>query len=185
MKQFYSKLNNNFLNNDYDWTRFKGSSLYSQYNSEEILLQYFSIDNHTEFKRQHTRKFFSIIPDRVSFSVITGKGKLLPHKDHGFQVSLNYYINACKDTTQFYDISHPNVVGISYPGRSQSNIFDENELTKTDRFIAASNDVFLLNVSEIHSVIKISSEPRVFISYSWKSVSYDEILVDIQKHLNE
>jgi hypothetical protein len=183
MTSFYTKISNTFINPICDnWEKFKGQTLYSQYNSGDVVLQYFSIDNLTEFKQQHHCKIFSTIPDRVSFTLITGKGVLLPHKDHGYQVALNYYINAGEDVTQFYNTVTPEVSGITYPGRKQSNIFDEKDLIKTDNFIASSNELCLLNVAEIHSVIKTSDAPRVFISYSWNNLTYNELLTDIQSH---
>jgi hypothetical protein len=185
MKSFFSKLDNVFLNPDSDWEKFKGPHLYSQYNSGPVLLQYFNINNIEEFKKQHYRKIFSLLPDRVSFAVIYGKGVLLPHKDHGCQVSLNYYIDAEDDVTQFYEALEPNVVGATYPGKIQSNIFNETDLLAKDNFVAKSNELFLLNVSEIHSVIKTSIKPRVFIAYSWNHITYEELLTDIQRHLNE
>lgn len=185
MKSFYSKLDNVFLNSECDWKKFKGQQLYSQYNSGSVLLQYFNIDNIEEFKKQHYRKIFSKLPDRVSFAVIYGKGVLLPHKDHGCQVSLNYYINAEEDITEFYNTAHAEVKGVAYPGRTQSNIYDIENLVKADEFIANSNELFLLNVSEIHSVVKTSNTPRMFIAYSWNDIPYEELLTDIQTHLNE
>lgn len=185
MKKFYSKLENNFINPKNDWQKFKGETLYSQYISDSVILQYFSIHNEQEFINQYRQNIFSIKPSRVSFAIIRGKGMLLPHKDHGCQVSLNYYITADEDITNFYSTSNSNISGIKYPGKIQSNIFNEKDLIKEDSFIANSNDLFLLNVSEIHSVEKINNSPRMFITYSWDNVTYDELLIDIQNHIDE
>jgi hypothetical protein len=75
------------------------------------------------------------------------------------------------------DDGNSGVVNIGFP-------FMMGGVTFT-QFVANSNDVFLLNVSEIHSVIKTSSTPRVFISYSWNNITYEDLLTDIQKNLNE
>lgn len=185
MKKFYSKLENNFINPASDWHKFKGESLYSQYISGSVILQYFNIHNEQEFIKQHRQKIFSVNPSRVSFAIISGKGMLFPHKDHGCQVSLNYYITANEDITNFYNINNSNASGIKYPGKIESNIFNEKDLKKEDNFIANSNDLFLLNVTEIHSVEKINNSPRMFIAYSWDNITYDELLIDIQNHIDE
>ena len=173
----YTKIKQDFLNPICDnWFKFKSEELTSSYQSGTVLLEYRKITNLLLFKSQHTRNPFKIPPTYVRFSEIHGEGILLPHCDHGIKTGLNYYISADKDVTTFYKTKSDNVVSIQYPGRKESNIYDQNDLIEIDRFVASSNEAYLLDVSQIHSVQRVNSKSRVFIGYLWANHSYEEVL---------
>jgi len=175
----YTKLTQDFLKKDFnDWETLKGSNLLNSYDSFNTRLEYFDISNLDFFKSIHCKKIFRIRPDRVRFSKITGKGILYPHRDHDTTTALNYYISTSNDPTIFYK-QNADAKAYTYPGKKQANIFNSNDLVEIGRFNANSNDVYLLNVSEIHSVKKSDLKPRLFISYLWNSASYDDVLNDI------
>ena len=179
----FKKINQNFLKNFNDWTLLQGQELISRYESSGTILEYFNIPNIELFRSIHTRKFFSISPDRVSIAKITGSGLLYPHRDHGVSTVLNYYITADKDDTIFYN-SKSGAVPFEYPGRSVNNVYHLQDLDETTRFSAESGDAYLLDVSQIHSVNKISSTTRLFLNYSWFSTKFDDIVTDIEKVSN-
>jgi hypothetical protein len=175
----YTKLTQDFLKKDFnDWESLRGDNLLNSYDSFTTRLEYFNISNLDLFRSIHCKRIFTIRPDRVRFSRITGKGILYPHKDHDTTAVLNYYISTSDDPTIFYK-QNEGAKAFSYPGRKQENIFNPDDLVEIGRFNASSNDVYLLNVSEIHSVEKSDLEPRLFISYLWNSASYDDVLNDI------
>jgi len=178
----FSKIPQDFIKHDCNlWEDFKDNVLYSSYQSGTTLLEYYGIRNIEQFKKQHIRRPFTIPPSMVRFTQLTGQGILYPHKDHNALVVLNYYISAGDDVTIFYTASKDAAATV-YPGKKQANIYDQSNLTEVARFSAESNEAFLLDVSNIHSVIKSNPEPRIFISYIWKDHTYEEILENIIKN---
>jgi hypothetical protein len=177
----YIKIKQDFLNPVCDdWFKFKSEELTSSYQSGNVLLEYRKIANKLLFKSQHTRNPFKIPPDYIRFSEIHGRGILLPHRDHGVKTGLNYYISADNDITTFYKTKSDKVVSIKYPNRKESNIYTQNDLIETDRFVASSNEAYLLDVSQIHSVQRVNPESRVFIGYLWANHSYEEVLESLE-----
>jgi hypothetical protein len=176
----FKKLNQNFLKNDFkDWELLQGQELISRYESFGTVLEYFKISNVELLKNIHTRKFFSISPDRVSIAKITGSGFLYPHIDHGVTTVLNYYISADKDSTIFYN-PKSNSTPTEYPGKLSKNVYHLHDLNEIGRFSAESGDVYMLDVSQIHSVNKRSPSTRIFLNYSWFSASFRDVLMDIE-----
>jgi hypothetical protein len=173
----YTKIKQDFLLPECDdWFKFKSDEITSSYQSGSVLLEYRKIANIAGFRTRHTRNPFKILPTYIRFSEIHGQGMLLPHRDHGITAGLNYYISASDDVTSFYKTKNNDVLSIQYPNRKESNIYDQNDLIEVDRFVASSNEAYLLDVSQIHSVQRISSETRVFIGYLWTEHTYEEVL---------
>lgn len=175
----YRKINQDFIKKDFTaWESLKGSNLMSQYDSKDTVLSYYNINDIEYFRTIHTRKFFTIQPNRVRFSILTGQGLLHPHRDHDASTVLNYYISADADQTIFYNVNE-SAEPFSYKEGSAKNIYNLSDLTETDKFVASSGDAYLLDVSKTHSVYKTSTEPRVFISYIWMHDDFETILNDL------
>ena len=175
----YTKLNQNFLNPNFDqWQDLKGSQLFSKYESGTTTLEYFNIKDVDLFKKLHTRRPFTINPERIRFSCVTGSGILAPHRDHNTTAALNFYVSANTDRTVFYK-PNDDATRINYKDKEDANIYNLDQLTEIDSFVANTNDVYLLDVSNVHSVFKTTQEPRMFVSYLWNNISYEEILGNI------
>ena len=148
---------------------------------ESVVLQYRAIENIDYVWSLHTRKFCKIDPTYIIYASITGNpssenpGLIGPHIDHGPRVALNYYLEAETDITYFFKNSK-NISGKVYPGKEEANVFDEKDLEPVGNFVANSRETFLLNVSQIHCVRKLTDIKRSFISYSWHHNTYQEIL---------
>jgi len=171
----YKKIKQDFLNPICDdWYKFKGSELVTSYESGTVFLEYHNTTS--LFKNQHVRNPFKIQPTSVVFAEMKGKGMLLPHRDHGVKTGLNYYISADQDITSFYKTKNNEVLGFNYPGQSTSNIYNQDDVVEIDRFVANSNEAYLLDISQIHSVERISSNSRIFIGYQWADHAYEEVL---------
>jgi hypothetical protein len=175
----YKKINQDFIKKDFTaWESLKGSNLMSQYDSKDTVLSYYNINDIEYFRTIHTRKFYTIKPDRVRFSILTGQGLLSPHRDHDAATVLNYYVSADADQTIFYNVNE-SAEPFSYKAGSAKNIYNTTDLTEADKFVASSGDAYLLDVSKTHSVYKTSTAPRVFISYIWMNDSFETILNDL------
>jgi hypothetical protein len=181
---FFKKIDNNFIIPQDNWWKYKGSEKIQSYGiTEQCMLDMWQIADQKAFNSIHKRKFFSIWPDAVSFTVVTGDGYLAPHVDYNTSCSLNYYIQADTiDSTFFYN--PPNASSYHHPGKTHSSMFkfDDVKDYSVDHFNASSGDAYLLNVSQIHSVFKKTTKPRIFIAYIWRKASFDEVLDDLILH---
>lgn len=185
-RSFY-KLSQNFIDPYFtDWNKLKGNNIAVRYDSVTTVLEYRDIKDFDLFKALHIKKVCNIPPSGVSFTTLEGTGSLFPHRDHDAKVALNFYIHAGLDATKFYSLKDLDADPIfHYPGKEDAKIYDYSSLIEEGCFIASSNDVYLLNVSNIHSVEKVSKVPRVFISYSWNNNSYEEVLKNIKELEND
>jgi len=179
---YFKKIDNSFLRPSDNWWQFKSDEVMASYGLHSVTLDMYKLSNVPEFKNLHTKKFFSIPPYKVSFTILNGKGLLAAHRDHGVSCSLNYYIQAnVDDVTQFYN--GDSAIPFTYPGKETANMYIIKDLVETEKFSAGSNEAYLLNVSEIHSVMKYNDLPRIFIAYCWKDVKFQEVLNDIESHI--
>lgn len=112
---------------------------------------------------------FSVIPGSllveevpsVEWQVITGERKLIPHIDQNRISAINFYVSVHGETTVFY--SNPTNEYV-IPGL-KNKVFDHEWITAGDSFVAEQGDVYLLDVSTIHSVENLSpTEPRVTVT---------------------
>ena len=62
----YYKIKQPFLKQLDDWSIFEDAVSYSKYSSGDVTLEYFGVKNLDLFRKQHTRKFFSIPPSRIA-----------------------------------------------------------------------------------------------------------------------
>lgn len=109
--------------------------------------KYYTLHNETWLKEQFLpRELF--IYFKVYLMVITTKDdNLPPHSDTGTKTNLNVYLSTGGNKkTTFWRPIRQNITPIMY------NIYDGAELRATSEFTATQGSVYLLNVSEIHSV---------------------------------
>jgi hypothetical protein len=111
---------------------------------------------------------FKIDPIRICYAEIVGHGTLGAHRDYGAKTALNFYINSCNATTNFYRTDN----------HSNKNIFTMSEIELIDSFIAKDNEYYLLNVDQIHSVIFPETGKRTFITWQW-TVDFEEVIVSL------
>ena len=164
-----------------DWFYFKSDTQTALYKGTNgVKLNYFQIENQLDLEKLYKDNFqFKITPDIIRFVTITGEeGEILPHVDHGIKVALNFYIQTSNlDETIFYDKNSEDVSSFKYnETKIESNVYNKLDLTHKETFSSTNNSMFLLNVTKIHSVKKVSKFPRIFIAYMWKSNTFGEIL---------
>jgi hypothetical protein len=128
---------------------------------------------------QHFPKLTDIIPDQILLVEITGSGKLPAHIDHGPRVVLNWYLHSNGSETSFYT-KNEGAQGIKHTGETESNIFYFKDVTRVGEFVAKDNEVYLLNVGQVHSVDSPNEGVRRFVSLSWHNRTYEEILESIR-----
>ena len=112
-------------------------------------------------------------PDSVSWVEIAG-GDAMAHIDHGIITALNCYFETGEASTHFWTSENPQ--RLTYPGEEQANIFLPQGLKHAGSFTALNGEVYLLDVSQIHSVTMAPEKTRRFIQLSWSTKRFDEVL---------
>ena len=162
-----------------DFEKLRGSVVTSYGRSPRPILTYYRLKDEEYFK--------SLLPDDLFWSPETppyqvqvaeiideAGGHLLPHIDHLISACANYYLKTSESTTHFYNIK-PNGMGFVYPGRQSANIFTLDQVDKVTDFKAVDGDMYLLDVSNIHSVETPKPGKRQFITWQWIGVPFEKV----------
>ena len=173
----YTKINT--FTTDIDLFQYKGypGKMYPGV-TRDIWLRYYQFSK-IDMYHQHFPKFTDIEPDTILLAEITGKGYIGPHMDHGPKCVLNWYYNSNDCVTYFHN-KKSGAKGITIAGEIQPNVFYTSDVTTVNEFTAKDNEIYLLNVSEIHSVNMPQQGVRRFVSLGWSQYSYDDILESIR-----
>lgn len=169
----FTKISNDFLNINIDYHQFNSNVIAGQYYSEirKGGSKFFLINNLDYFWSIHLKNIFTIKPSTVFYAVLTGSGLVTPHIDGSNEsVALNFYLVDNNDSTIFYEKNNDEVR--PYPN-TQS--YDVNKLKEVNRFYAKKYDTYLMDVTKIHGIQKLTNDDRIFISYRWKHFSFNEI----------
>jgi hypothetical protein len=122
--------------------------------------------------------FFKLSPNMMLIAEINGPGFLGAHRDHGVMCVLNWYQKTNDDKTVFYK-EKPGARPAVADGEKVAHIYKLIDVEPVEDFVAKENEMYLLNVSEIHSVYSYKNGLRQFISLSW-SKDYETILERIK-----
>jgi hypothetical protein len=181
MKDYFAKLDLKL--EDIDIDRLKGD-YFEGYGTN---FKNFSIKDSDYFNNLTKNKIkFQIEPSVVLITEITGHG-VTPHVDQ-HTVALNYYLEADKSITSFWD-EKPNIKGNPVPqiyedGKLYNNnakVFEITDLIHACDFSAKKYECFILNVRKIHSVFKLQSTVnRYAIRWGWENYDYHTILDSIK-----
>jgi len=87
----------------------------------------------------------------------------VPHTDDKISAVINYYIEPGNATTYFWERSEK-TISHKLACQEKASIYDEKTLTQKASFHASKNDIYVLNVTKIHSVklpvaVSISATP--------------------------
>lgn len=168
----------NYSIKDFDPERLKGQ-LHTFYgNAPNPRISYYLIKDMDYFKSLCSAPICKIKPDTLFFAEITGAGHLKPHRDHNVSCCINYYFEPNESVT-FFHKEKPNINAFVYPGKTTANIYTLEQVDTVGKFIAEKNECYLLNVSEIHSVLSPNPGARRMITWQWRNSSYDEVLENI------
>ena len=109
-------------------------------------------------------------------SFLEANSHILPHSDSGPTAVINFYIETNNCKTQFYEIKD-NAKPYQIKNQTDGCIYNLNDLIETESFIAQPGDVYILNVSKVHSVIPLDHNEinRKAICFSTKSLNFDEV----------
>ena len=101
---------------------------------------------------------------------------ILPHSDSGPTAVINFYIETNNCATQFYEIKN-NAEPYQIENQTDGCVYNLDDLIETKSFIAQPGDVYILDVSKVHSVIPLDNNEinRKAICFSTNSLNFDEV----------
>jgi hypothetical protein len=111
---------------------------------------------------------------RITFVDMQGPFKVHAHKDTGCVSAINWYWQAGKGITRFYNDSNGIKID-SYLGYSVSRAFDRDSLTLLGSFTADNNEVWIIDTNTTHDVYMPLPTRRTFIQWGF-NLSYKELL---------
>ena len=117
---------------------------------------------------KHKSDFYLLFLEANSF--------ILPHSDSGPTAVINFYIETNNCATQFYKMKD-NAEPYQIENQTNGCVYNLDDLIETESFIAQPGDVYILNVSKVHSVIPLNNTEinRKAICFSTDSLTFDEV----------
>ncbi len=97
-----------------------------------------------------------------------------PHTDSDRKVGINFYIKAENAITTFFEKKESTTESEKVKGQTNGFVFNQSDLIPGRKFIAKPGDIWILDVSKIHSVINPSGQERIAYSLSSNVLSYEE-----------
>ena len=168
------------LDIDIDLNSLKGTiSIQYPGTTPPMQLCYYYVNNYKLFYEK--LPFLKLMPDMITIAEINGPGYLGAHRDHGTKCVLNWYVESNSDKTIFYK-EKPDATPFVAPGEQTANIYNIEDVEPVDEFIAKDNELYLLNVSEIHSVHSYNHGIRRFVNLAWRDTDYDTILQRVRQY---
>jgi hypothetical protein len=147
-----------------------------RYHGVNRSIEFFKISNDIE------QSLLEIIPINYRqyfkgsfFSINTSY--IRPHTDSDRKVGINFYVKGNNAITKFFNIKEgATVVHEQVFGQTNGSVYQESNLVSTGIFKAVPGEVWILDVSQIHSVINASGEDRVAYTLSSNILSYNDTL---------
>ena len=130
---------------------------------------------------------FNIQPSIVNYTEITSDGAG-PHVDIA-SAAINYYIESTGAITVVWKLKDPTLTVANTPRLNEDGnwvevpvrVYKMSDIEKVGHFKADSHEAWLLNTSQIHSVIKPNfNSTRTVIRWLWIGPTYEEVLSSIE-----
>lgn len=133
------------------------------------------------------KELLSIIPDEFrkyyngSFMNISNS-YICPHTDSDRKVAINFYIKTGGATTLFWNKKSGIENSTKVAGQTNGFTYRECDLNLCGFFRAQPNDIYILDVTQIHSVINNLKKDRIAYTLASNILSYTQT-VEILQHL--
>jgi hypothetical protein len=168
---YFKKISDNF-----DYSQLNPGDITNFYGKDKKGLTYYRIDNNNDhlfnYIKEPYRQHFTISLLDINVPFVA------PHTDSRIQVSINFYIQTNNCKTSFYKFNNDNYSERKVPNQTNGSVFNLKDLTEVDSFIAKNNEVYILNVTQPHSVIaqSITRDNRIVICLQTRFLTYQETL---------
>jgi hypothetical protein len=130
-----------------------------------------------QFIHPQARKFFHIA------LMVINHHDIPPHIDNDLNVVLNYYIETADATTKFWNAKNDKLTTTKIKNQNNGRLFDKDELECIGNFKANSNDMWMLDVSKIHSVEAPINELRIAYCFQSNKITYSDIIKNVDKYI--
>tara|TARA_R100000742_G_C4243420_1_gene62706 strand:+ start:263 stop:784 length:522 start_codon:yes stop_codon:yes gene_type:complete len=119
--------------------------------------------------KKYASEFFTIFLEANTY--------IIPHTDSNTKAVINFYIETSNCLTQFYEIKE-NAKPSQINNQTDGYIYNLKDLIKKESFIAQSGDIYILDVSKVHSVIPLDDKEihRKAICFATDSLNFDEVV---------
>tara|TARA_R100000353_G_scaffold24732_2_gene21272 strand:+ start:114 stop:635 length:522 start_codon:yes stop_codon:yes gene_type:complete len=128
------------------------------------------IDNEIDFIPERYKSDFYL-------QFLEANSYILPHSDSGVNTVINFYVETNNCVTQFYEIKD-NAKPYQIDNQTDGHVYNLDDLVETDFFIAEPGDIYILDVSKVHSVIPLGDEQinRKAICFSTDKLNFTELV---------
>jgi len=125
-------------------------------------------------------QIYSILPKRYwsdfHLTIMAINARIPPHIDSDIICSINFYIETDNCKTVFYNIKSDSPDTYKIENQTNGCIYKEEDLEEVDSFIAKPYEIWLLDVSKVHSVEPLGDfKFRKAITLGTFNRTYDEI----------
>lgn len=120
-------------------------------------IKYFEVDWLDRFSPLDL--FPQFMRDDLCVRYMTINHAVYPHTDSGISVAVNFYINTTDEATNFYEFATDSPTIWKLETQTNGSIFALNDVKKICSFVANSGDVYVLDVTKIHSVMNEEVTP--------------------------
>jgi hypothetical protein len=124
-------------------------------------------------------EMLSIIPEEYRKYFTGSTMKIIntyipPHTDSYRKVGINFYIKTDSGITNFFDKKSDDILCEKVSGQTTGRVFKEVDLIPKGSFISKDGEIWILDVSNIHSVINPNGTDRIAYTLSSNVLSYDQ-----------
>lgn len=104
------------------------------------------------------------------------------HIDNEIITSINFYVQTVGAKTHFYKHKDLNVDIEKLPNHSDGCLYKEENMERTDTFIAKPGEIWLLNVKVPHSVRSMTFRKRIAYCLQSRHINYEETKQILQEN---
>lgn len=108
------------------------------------------------------------------YMVINAKDAL-PHTDDSVLTTINIYVNTSKALTKFYNVKFDDQVIPKLKTQTSGRLYSYDQLDIHSSFCAAAGDVWVLDVTQPHSVHCESKEDRTAFVVQTNTLTFDQV----------
>jgi hypothetical protein len=153
-------------------------------NDHFIGVSYFKVD--PKLKRELLQTFFHSEYRKyfVPSLMVINNPIIPPHIDNDLNIVINYYIQPNDATTYFWKINEEknNITSYQVMNQQDGKLFQQEELDLLGKFKADKNDLWLLDVSKIHSVeMPSKQENRIAFCFQSNTLSFSDVIQNKEK----
>lgn len=158
------------LNKKFDVSKFTETTLINAYAINGKGIEFFNIEEYDK------DLILSVIPERFRNDFFMREMKINynipPHTDSYVTATINFYVKAKNCETKFFK-KVDSELGVRMTTQTTGRTFKEDQLEFTGSFIAETNEVWLLDVSNPHSVKSLSNDSVDRVAIVLQSTKYD------------